>query len=204
MAHDAPDRQARSEHVAKSVASAGAWDIHGRHEEHRVTGKLTLQRADLVLAAAAGEIREPDAHLLQAQHVRIGETASLARDARGVDDAVDAAAPLDVPGDQPHCYFRFLRLSATISSCRVKARSSGLPSSQESDAITPLAIWAGVSFSMFARNPATSFMPSRSATSRACTSRWLMAARLRFVGQRSVSFSAVMFFLYLLDAGYAT
>jgi hypothetical protein len=118
VAQDAPDGEARSEHVAEAKARAvRARDIDRGGEEDLVALELTPQRFDLVFAAAAGQVVEADIHFLQAQDIGIGDPACFACDASRVDDAVDAAAPLHVPRREPHCYFRGSRCSfAGVSS----------------------------------------------------------------------------------------
>src|SRR2546425_1536260 len=127
------DGEARGDEVAEALAAAFvAGHIDGGSEEHEVARELAPERLDLVLALAPGQIGEADVDLLQAQDVGVGDAPRLVRDARRVDDAVDAAAPLDVPGDEAH-YLRCLRF---------KARSSGCRCSQSKAAITHLAISA--------------------------------------------------------------
>src|SRR2546428_6971252 len=167
MAHHPADGKARGDEVAEALARAFvAGQVDGRREEHEVPGEFAPERLDLVLALAPGQIDEAGVDLLQAKHIRIGDAPRLVRDARRVDDAVDAAAPLDVPGDEPH-YLRFLRFRATICSCSVKARRSGCPCSHSRAAITLLAISAADLVSTPPSNPATSFQPRFSTVRRA-------------------------------------
>src|SRR3989442_6350129 len=187
MPHRVADGKARGDEVAEALARAFvAGHIDGRREEHEVPGEFAPERLDLVLALAPGQIGEADVDLLQAQHVGVGDAPRLVRDACRVDDAVDAAAPLDVPGDEPH-YLRFLRFRATICSCSVNARNSGCRCSQSKAAITLLAISAADLVSTPASSAATSFQPCFSAVARAWIRRCSIAARSRLVGQRRVS-----------------
>jgi 3-deoxy-D-manno-octulosonate 8-phosphate phosphatase KdsC-like HAD superfamily phosphatase len=69
-----------------------------------VPGQQRGQRGELVGVVVAVEQRRREIvrHLLQAQHVEVREAARLGDDPRGVDAAVVAAAPLDVPGEEAH------------------------------------------------------------------------------------------------------
>ena len=97
------DGQPREDRVAEEATSAAAVVLVGRGaEEAAVPGERRTEPRHLVLAGTAGQVREADRDFLQAQHVEVGEVTGLADDALGVDAAVDAAAPLDVPGDQFH------------------------------------------------------------------------------------------------------
>jgi hypothetical protein len=49
VAHHAADRQARSDDIAEAVAAAGARNVDGRGEEDGISGKLALERRDLVV-----------------------------------------------------------------------------------------------------------------------------------------------------------
>src|SRR5438270_10886510 len=103
VAQHAADAKARGDQVAEALArTVGARHVHCRGVEHLVAGKRRAQRIDLVFALTTGQADEADADLLQAEDVRIGEAARLARDARRVYDAVEPTAPLHVPSEQPH------------------------------------------------------------------------------------------------------
>jgi len=98
-----PHRQAAQDHVAENApAAVGRGRIDRRAGHCGVAGQQLGQQGELVLAAAACERREVRRDLLQAQHVEIGERPRVFDDARRIDAAVHAAAPLDVPGDQLH------------------------------------------------------------------------------------------------------
>src|SRR2546421_10298326 len=99
MAKHAADRQARSDEVPEAQARARrARHIDRRSEKHGVALKFALQRLDLVFAPASRQVGEAGGDFLEANDVRSPEAVRLARDACGIDDAVDAAAPLHVPG----------------------------------------------------------------------------------------------------------
>ena len=102
MPQHASDRQARSDQVAEcSPFRPRGRDIYGSGVEKRIAGKLAAEHGDLVLAAAAGQVGEAGADLLQAHDVGIGSAAlreRCARDRR----PVEPAAPLHVPAEQPH------------------------------------------------------------------------------------------------------
>jgi len=78
-----------------------AGQIDCGSKEHLVARKLPAQQLDLALAFAAGQVGEARVNLLQAEHVGVRQASGFAHDAGGVDDAVDAPAPLDVPGEKP-------------------------------------------------------------------------------------------------------
>jgi hypothetical protein len=103
MAPDAPCRQARQDHVAESLARpAGAGDIDRPADDRLPLRQLAPQRHRLVLAPAARQLGEGAGDFLEAGDVGIGHAPKLGCDARGIDDAVEAAAPLHVPTDDTH------------------------------------------------------------------------------------------------------
>jgi serine protease Do len=65
-----------------------------------VAGKSARQQLHLVFARAAFERGEVVGNLLKTTDIRVAERLCFARDARRIDAAVDAAAPLDIPADQ--------------------------------------------------------------------------------------------------------
>src|SRR4029453_86063 len=78
--------------------------VHGNGGNRNVTRQQRRDRRELVLARAAGKSRVGKivGDLLQAQHVEVGEALRLGDDPRRIHAAVDAAAPLRVPGDDLH------------------------------------------------------------------------------------------------------
>ena len=95
------DRQPAQDHVAERTPYArGPGCVDGYAADRRMPGQQAGQQVELVLAAAALERREVRRDFLQAQHIEVGQRLRVFDDAPRVDTAVDAAAPLDVPGDQ--------------------------------------------------------------------------------------------------------
>ena len=71
-------------------------------EHSLVFRQLAAERRGLVFAAAPRQVGEPRGDLLQAGDVGVGDAAKLGGDARGIDHAVEAAAPLDIPASYAH------------------------------------------------------------------------------------------------------
>ena len=53
----------------------------------------------VLVAPEAGDVVR---HFLHAEHVEVGEGPGFAHDAREIDASIEAAAPLDIPGDELH------------------------------------------------------------------------------------------------------
>jgi hypothetical protein len=103
MAPRAAERQARQDHVAEALArAAGAGNVDAPADNRLVLRQLAAERRGLVLAAAARQVGEPRGDLLQAGDIGVGDAAKLGGDARRIDHAVEAAAPLDIPADYAH------------------------------------------------------------------------------------------------------
>ena len=77
-------------------------DGHARHR--RVARQEPRELGKLVFAATAGKPRRGIivGDLLQTQDVEIGDRLRMPHDAGRIDFAIDAAAPLNVPGDELH------------------------------------------------------------------------------------------------------
>ena len=89
--------------VATATAiAAGAPLVDGRPVEGRVTGQARGEQRRLVMAGIPFQRRIVVGDFLQAEDVEISEGPRRGQDTAGIDAAIEAAAPLDVPGDQAH------------------------------------------------------------------------------------------------------
>jgi hypothetical protein len=98
-------RKARQDHVAETTSRSVRSQLVDRHARNRgVAGQQRGEHGELVFPVAAGEerIREVVGNLLQAKDVEVGDALRVGDYARGIDLLVDAAAPLDIPGDELH------------------------------------------------------------------------------------------------------
>ncbi len=105
MPVDLAHREPRQDHVAEAPAPGALRRmIDGDSGRGGIARKQRRQRSELVVIRVAGEprIRKIVGDLLQAQHVEVGERARFRDDPLRVDTSVDAAAPLDIPGDEIH------------------------------------------------------------------------------------------------------
>jgi len=105
VAKELPHRQAREDQVAELLAPARSFPaivgrVDHRREVHAVTREVAGELRGLVMARV--EVRVVDRHLLEAAHVRVAHFLCGARDARRIDLAVHAPAPLDVPLQEFH------------------------------------------------------------------------------------------------------
>ena len=99
------DGKTREDHVPEVAPAASLGRNVDSDPGHRqVAGQPPREFVELILAATARKprVREIVGDFLQAQHVEIGERLGVLHDARRIDLTVDAAAPLDVPGDELH------------------------------------------------------------------------------------------------------
>jgi hypothetical protein len=71
-------------------------------KRHAVSRQQLAQLRELIAIVVAGQAGEVVRHFLHADHVEVGHLPRGAHDALEVDALVDAAAPLDVPGDELH------------------------------------------------------------------------------------------------------
>ena len=95
-------REPRRDQVAEAPAPAvGTELVHRGAEEQRKTRQQRRQLRRLV-AGRAGQRVVTLRDLLQAQHVEVSQAARLLDDALRADHAVQAAAPLGIPGDELH------------------------------------------------------------------------------------------------------
>ena len=98
-------RQARGDQVAEALAPPARIElVHRGAEEQPVAGQQRRQLGRLV-ARRARHVGVALGDLLQAQHVEAafaGQAARAFHNARGAHHAVEAAAPLGVPGDEFH------------------------------------------------------------------------------------------------------
>jgi len=102
-AQDLSDGVTRQHHVAEALAPAVlVRNVERDAFDRRVAGHEPRELRELVRAARPAQLREVVGHLLQAQHVEIGEAARVGDDAGEVAAPVRAEAPLDVPGDELH------------------------------------------------------------------------------------------------------
>jgi len=76
--------------------------VQRRSEDRLITVEQPAELGHLVESASAVELRHAARDLLQADHVGVAEGADGPGDAREVDASVDAAAALDVPGQDFH------------------------------------------------------------------------------------------------------
>ncbi len=60
------------------------------------------RKREMVVRRTTLEVRPVVRDLLQAEHVKIGHGLRMRHDARRIEDAIGAEAPLDVPGDDLH------------------------------------------------------------------------------------------------------
>ena len=105
MTEDLADGKARQHHVTEMPAAAvvpGHVDRHARHRH--IAGKEPRELGELIFAATACKPRVGIVvgDLLQTEDVEVGNRLRMPHDAGRIDFAVDAAAPLDVPGDELH------------------------------------------------------------------------------------------------------
>src|SRR4029077_17700737 len=102
MAQHAADLEARQDQVAKATAlSILRRQVDAVYEAAFVFRQRLHQHVRLVFAVAAGKAGELAGDFLQADHVGF-EATQLGGNARRVDDAIDATAPLHVPADEAH------------------------------------------------------------------------------------------------------
>src|SRR5205814_3808921 len=100
------DAVARIDRVAEAAAAPRiAGDVHAVRLGAMEAGKARSKLRKLVAVVVPLERREVVCELLHAKDVEVRERARGAHDAAEVDDAVDPAAPLDVPGDEFHGKF---------------------------------------------------------------------------------------------------
>ena len=114
MPEDLADGIARENEIAEVASSILAvGHVDDRARDALVSRQMLRELGELVLAAAPGEqwIREIVRDLLQAEHVKVGDRLRVLDDASGIDLTVDAAAPLDIPGDEFHRMTGFVRLT---------------------------------------------------------------------------------------------
>ena len=115
------ERQARQDQVAEALSRApGAGNVDAPADDGLVSRKRACEGVGLIFAAASREVGKSRCDLLQARDVGIGDALELGGDARRIDDAVDAAAPLHIPAHDPHCgYARVWRtMTTTLASSR--------------------------------------------------------------------------------------
>ena len=67
-----------------------------------MAGQQLGDTRELVRGARPAQLREVVGHLLQAQHVEIGDAPRIRDDAGEVATPIDAESPLDVPCDELH------------------------------------------------------------------------------------------------------
>jgi hypothetical protein len=86
--------------------AGSVWNIYAAHDMRGVALERVRKQQRLVLALAARQSRIVHRHFLEAADIRIAELARNAHDARRIDDAIHAAAPLDVPLQEAHGHWR--------------------------------------------------------------------------------------------------
>jgi hypothetical protein len=96
----AAERQARQDHVAEAPLAPGAGNVDAPAHHGLVIRQLAVERRGLS-SPRPGQVGEPRGDLLQAGDVGV-DAAKVGRDTRGIDHAVEAAAPLHIPANHAH------------------------------------------------------------------------------------------------------
>ncbi len=96
-------RESRKQEISESASSATAIaHIRGRAEVRLVSRPMRREQCDLVFPLTAWQSRKVDGDFLEAQDIKIAKRSRCLGDAGGIHPAIDAAAPLHVPGQEFH------------------------------------------------------------------------------------------------------
>src|SRR6185436_12968245 len=124
MAPRGGDTVAREDRVAEAAALAVlAHHVHAVALDARVAGEERPQLGELVTLVVALEPREVVRDLLHAEDVEVRDRPRGLHDAREVDAAVEAAAPLDVPGEELQARNRWFGVRVP-ESCQIRGPDS--------------------------------------------------------------------------------